>query len=941
MNIINNYGIIQPNISHRKAISFNSLPDNTPKDEIKEMSSITPDYNISAPMPYHFVKDIKVSDNLNAKLYKLANGQKIIIVPKEGTTVVKTYVNTGSLNEPDKVRGISHFIEHNLFNGSKSLGDKVFFDEVNKMGAQTNASTSFSVTDYYISSNLLDDSDLENKVKLQAGMIQSPKFLLEKLDKEKKIVDSEINMCLSDDNNIGYTKTLKNLFGIKSTSDDLVAGSTDNIDSLTRDDVVNYFNNNYYPANMVTVVSGEVNPDDTMKLISKYFTSKKQPVQNRHYETLTPINNSVREDLISKKTDSLSSIFLGFAGPENANYKDKILISAFSEYLSALANSKFSDIERKYSTSIDLDVERLGTRPTDKTALVFQSGVSEEYTEPLLKDIYNIIADVAKNPPSEEEMTAIKLRIKKSDQKTLESSHSVNNLVGMATLNDYLDRTNEYNKIIDEMTPQDISNIARKYFDLNKAALTVVHPNTSTIEKINENYKSAASKNSVVSFTGINKKTPVNVQKIQEYDLPNNYRVILNDIDSDNVQYRFSLRQKNWTPKKAATADVLSSMLQNCGTNNNSLKDVLKKVDLYGINMDSDASNYERYLIADFPAETAQKSLSLFHEIITEPNLSKEVFEKAVKDCRDDYLAAEPSPWDKFDKTVLKGLPEAFTIQDKKDSLDTITQQDVIDLYNEIFANGQGQVTVSGNFSKYPNLKQTIFENTSLYSQAQPRDISLEKTFSPIDKTEVLTVPHLKNQANIIEGFKFKQSGNIKDSVCLSLLNKILGDTPSSRLFSDLREQRHLAYSVSSDYNFFGDTGVMVLTIGTTTENHETGEKTFDNVKKSIEGFNENIKKISTEPVSIEELDAAKKALKTSMLSAFEKNSTKTSIIEQNARTPYDVNFVNQKLAMIDEITPEDLLRTAKYVFNSKPVYSIAATQATIDANKDFLNSLS
>lgn len=136
-------------------------------------------------MTYNFVGDIKLSEDLNAKLYKLANGQKVIIVPKDGTTVVKTYVNTGSLNEPDKVRGISHYIEHNLFNGSESLGDKVFFDEVNKMGANTNASTSFSVTDYYISSNLLDDRDLENKIKLQAGMIQSPKFLLEKLDKEK------------------------------------------------------------------------------------------------------------------------------------------------------------------------------------------------------------------------------------------------------------------------------------------------------------------------------------------------------------------------------------------------------------------------------------------------------------------------------------------------------------------------------------------------------------------------------------------------------------------------------------------------------------------------------------------------------------------------------------------------------------------------------------
>lgn len=56
-----------------------------------------------------------------------------------------------------------------------------------------------------------------------------------------------------------------------------------------------------------------------------------------------------------------------------------------------------------------------------------------------------------------------------------------------------------------------------------------------------------------------------------------------------------------------------------------------------------------------------------------------------------------------------------------------ITYNDVIDLYNEIFQNGQGQVTVSGDFTKYPELRQTIFNNTALYSKAQPRDISLEK----------------------------------------------------------------------------------------------------------------------------------------------------------------------------------------------------------------------
>ena len=170
MNLIQNYTAINAplfvnSVNKKNKVHFTSEPMTTvANNSIDKIQNVTPDYNVSAPMNYNFIKDLKISDNLTAKCYKLANGQNVIIVPKDGTTVVKTYVNTGSFNEPDNLRGISHFIEHNLFNGSEDLGNKVFFDEVNKMGANTNASTSFSVTDYFISSNLLDDKDLENKI---------------------------------------------------------------------------------------------------------------------------------------------------------------------------------------------------------------------------------------------------------------------------------------------------------------------------------------------------------------------------------------------------------------------------------------------------------------------------------------------------------------------------------------------------------------------------------------------------------------------------------------------------------------------------------------------------------------------------------------------------------------------------------------------------------
>ena len=301
MKIISNY-ITPIQTSKKYNTSFKQNEVNTNQTvSTQQAPSYGADYNVSVPIAYSKTNNINLPNGLVANCYKLANGQKVVIIPKKGATVVKSYVNTGSLNEPDKIRGISHYIEHNLFNGSEALGDKVFFDEVNKMGADTNASTSFSVTDYYIESQLLEDTDLENKIKLHAGMLQSPKFLQDKLDKEKKVVDSEINMCLSDESSRAVTLMLKNLFNIKSNAPDLIAGSTDNIDALTREDVVNYFNNNYYPANMVTVITGEVDPEDTIKLVSKYFNSTKVPFQNRYYESMTPTDKAIRQDIISQK----------------------------------------------------------------------------------------------------------------------------------------------------------------------------------------------------------------------------------------------------------------------------------------------------------------------------------------------------------------------------------------------------------------------------------------------------------------------------------------------------------------------------------------------------------------------------------------------------------------------------------------------------------------
>lgn len=937
MKIIPNY--IQTTKISAKPQNFTSNPETKPeeKTQVQTLTNVTQDYAVKTPIAYSHVEDISLTEGITAKCYKLANGQKVIIVPKDGPTYVKSYVNTGSFNEPDHLRGISHYIEHNLFNGSEDLGDKDFFNEVNKMGANTNASTSFGVTDYFIQSNLLEDNDLENKIQLHAGMLQSPKFLLEKLEKEKNIVNSEINMCLSEDENIGFSQTIKNLFNIKSSSLDLIAGTTDNITALTRDDVVNYFKSNYYPANMVTVITGEVEPEETMKLVSKYFTASNNPVQQRHYEEMTPIEKPIRQDLISQKTQAdRATIMLGFAAPKNNETKEKIHLQAAAYLLGGLANSRVADIEKEYGSGISISPERLGTRPTDRNMMTIATAVSDSKVEPMLKDLYEKIHNLAQNPPTEEELISVKSWLKKNHNNIFESNGAINHYLGTLILNSNIDHVKNFNKIIDELTAQDISDAAKKYFDLNKVALTVVHPNFSTKDSIENSHKLVSS----VSFTGANKKTPIDIKNISHYKMNNNLEVIFNDTPTNNVFFKFTLQTKDWTPRKAAVADILKDMMYFAGTKNCSHEQLLKNSDMLALDNGITFSQYGLSADAEFPIENAQKSIAQVQDRIQNSQFTQKEFEETVARLKDIYNSIETNPSTKFNKVMFENTPYSFSVKDKLESLNSITLEDVKSLYNDTFVNGQGHVIVSGPISTHPEIKDLVFNAFSNYQTVKPLDIEPEKLFKSVDKSIVLTDVNKKNQANIIQGFKFKNSENIKDRATIALLNEIFGGSPSSRLFSDLREKRHLAYSVSSKYSNTGDIGIFALKIGTTTENQETGEQTFDNVKKSIDGFNENIQKIMNEKVSEEELETAKKAIKNELLNGVSSNIGKAIDIFDSRYTPYGFNYFNEYFETLDSITAEDIQTAAKYIFSNKPIYSLTATQATLDANKEYLSSL-
>lgn len=200
----------------------------------------------------------------------LANGLSVTVIPKAGFN--KTYAifttNYGSidnefvpLNGDDFIRvpdGIAHFLEHKLF--EKEDGD--VFQLFGQQGASANAFTSFTRTSYLFSSTEKVGLNLTTLL----DFVQDPYFTPETVEKEKGIISQEIQMYQDDANWRQFFGVIGNLYPGHPLSID-IAGTVDSIMAITAEDLHTCYETFYHPSNMNLVVVGNVDVEETLKLV--------------------------------------------------------------------------------------------------------------------------------------------------------------------------------------------------------------------------------------------------------------------------------------------------------------------------------------------------------------------------------------------------------------------------------------------------------------------------------------------------------------------------------------------------------------------------------------------------------------------------------------------------------------------------------------------------
>lgn len=907
-----------------QVVTKSEMKNNNNHQQVDDIAPVTPDFSVKAPQKYTKLGVKTLSNGLNIHSYKLANGYRVTIVPMENSpAVVKNYVNVGSMNETDDIKGISHFLEHMAFNGTNGengyikLNQGDSFKKIDKLGGWINASTNYALTDYVNSTPLLKDSDLEEQIKIIAGMTEDLSLTDEMIEKEKGPVCSEIDMILDNPRTVLTDVTLRTLFNINSSADELVGGSVNHIKNLTREKVKDYYDKYYTPDNMNLVITGEVDPQKTIELVAKNFHSTKKSNGNFYEEKLTPINKSIRKDLISDKTKS-TEIMLGFKGPKNNDYKAKIIFDIVSEYLNSSEVGLYKDLKDNNSYGY-FGIEKVSTNAYNPTLLYFTTSASEESSEKVLKIIYDRLSNVP--TISEKQLNIIKEGMLQGYHNLLEYSGYVNNVIGNDIINGNPDGIEDFFSVIKTITPADVDNFMKEYVNLDKVALTLVHPDKKAIN--NENS---------INFKG---RKPLNMNKIEEKRLDNNYKLAFYETKNNNISFSLTLNYDYPEDMNRAALSVLDEIM-NKGSKNTSEDEMIKFEEENNVNIYSSISNKKLRINGHTSREKFDMIADKSKEILYSPRITQEEVDIAVKQISDSLSRAEDNSFSIYVDYESKNNPNYTSKEKMLEDLKKVTVEDVKKLHEYIINNSVGYFAINN-----PVENSVKEEATKKFNEFTPvKDFEYKKAsiYKPNEKTKVLVKDKNTSQADIMQIHKFKFDDSIKNRAILDIMNTILSSS-SIGLFNTLREKENLAYSVYSDYNVSNDLAELSCSILTTTDNKDNGTKSYENVQKSINGFNRQINALKNSEYTDEDLQSAKNILKAHLLDT-EGIHCKISILNQGLNSEEGMDYDNKMYEIIDTITREDIDNMAKYVFENKPIYSVVASKDTLDANKDFFETL-
>ena len=220
------------------------------------------------------------------QLFKLANGLKVVVISNHRAPLVTQLVmyKVGAMDEPPGQTGIAHFLEHLMFKGTKNLAPGEFSKIVARNGGQENAFTSRDYTGYHQS---FSSDRLEIMMQIESDRMCNLTLTQDDIEPERQVVLEERNTRVENNPSALLSEEVNAAFYINHPYRRPIIGWRHEIESISRSNLLAFYNKWYAPNNAILVIAGDVNASDVLGLAKKYYggiPSKKLPLRVKWVE---------------------------------------------------------------------------------------------------------------------------------------------------------------------------------------------------------------------------------------------------------------------------------------------------------------------------------------------------------------------------------------------------------------------------------------------------------------------------------------------------------------------------------------------------------------------------------------------------------------------------------------------------------------------------------
>jgi len=415
----------------------------------------------------------------------LPSGLRIVTeeVSSVRSAAVGIWVNIGSRDEAPATAGASHFLEHLLFKGTPSRNALEISSAIESVGGEMNAFTSKEYTCFYAR---VIDTDLPMAVDVISDLITSSIVTAEDVDAERKVVLEEIAMRDDDPSDLVHDLYAETYYGDTALGRPIL-GTIDSINNMSRSTVFNYYKKRYLPQDLVVAVAGNIKHKRVVAMVEEALSRDNfLDVQGTpQIRPNTPVKRGKqgRVGIIYRKSEQ-AHMFYGMEGVAR-NDDRRFTMGVLSSALGGGMSSRlFQEIREK--RGLAYSVYSYAQQFAGSGQIGFYAGCNPSKATEVISIIQEVLADVASNGMSHEEIERAKGAVRGSLVLSQEDSASRMSRIGKSEIvyGDIMG-FDEILKAVARVTPEDVRVIASEFLT-KTPTLGVVGPykSESLFEKV-------------------------------------------------------------------------------------------------------------------------------------------------------------------------------------------------------------------------------------------------------------------------------------------------------------------------------------------------------------------------------------------------------------------------------------------------------------------------